>query len=275
MRAKTLEAQVQVELTQLKMHLPEIVHSGADFDQQTGSKLGLKGPGERSTELRRRYIEKRVKTLEEKLENIKKHRSEIRKRRKKSNIPIVSIVGYTNAGKSTLINALTSSNAYVEDKLFATLDSLSRLGEVKDGLYAIFVDTIGFIRDLPPQLIYSFHATLEEILDSWIIIHLVDVSDELFENKMEVVLETLKELGVKDIPILTVFNKIDKLDEEILNDLRTQYKDAVFISASNGININGLRETISSMLEGFIIKQKLFLPLIKWMSLMVFTAILM
>lgn len=260
MRAKTLEAQVQVELTQLKMHLPEIVHSGADLDQQTGSKLGLKGPGERSTELRRRYIEKRIKTLEEKLVNIKKHRSEIRKRRKKSNIPIVSIVGYTNAGKSTLINALTSSNAYVEDKLFATLDSLSRLGEVKNGLYAIFVDTIGFIRDLPPQLIYSFHATLEEILDSWIIIHLVDASDELLENKMEVVLETLQELGVKDIPILTVFNKIDKLDEETLNDLKKQYKDAVFISASNNINIDELREAIASMMEGFIIKQKLFLP---------------
>lgn len=259
-RARTMEAKLQVELTQLKMRLPEIVHSEVDLDQQTGSELGLKGPGERKTEIKRRYIERRIQLLEKKLESIKKHRYEVRKRRKKSNIPIISIAGYTNAGKSTLLNALTSSEAYVEDKLFATLDTLSRVGEVKEGLNAIFVDTIGFIRNLPPQLIYSFRSTLEEILDSWIIIHLVDVSDPQFREKMDVVLETLKDLGAKDIPIITVFNKIDKIDPSSLSYLKTIYKDAVFISASLGIGIDELKEKLYESLKNLIIQQKILIP---------------
>ncbi|MGC9099867.1 MAG: GTPase HflX [Caldisericum sp.] len=260
MRAKSTEAKLQVELSQLKMRLPEIVHEEVDMDQQTGSEIGLKGPGERRTELKRRYIAKRIQILEKKLEEIKKHRFEMRKRRTKSNIPIISIVGYTNAGKSTLLNALTKSEAYVEDKLFATLDSLSRLGEIKQNISAIFVDTIGFIRDLPPQLIYAFRSTLEEILDSWIIIHLIDITDPLFREKMEIVLKTLKELGVEDIPIITVFNKIDKIDIESLDYLQSIYKDAIFISAKEGLGIDKLKEKIVSMLKELIVKVKIILP---------------
>ena len=260
MRARTNEAKLQVELSRLKMRLPEIVHSEVNLDQQTGSEIGLKGPGERKTELKRRYIERRIQILEKKLEEIKKHRFEVRKRRTKSNIPIISIVGYTNAGKSTLLNALTSSDAYVEDKLFATLDSMARLGEVKQNISAIFVDTIGFIRDLPPQLIYAFHSTLEEILDSWIIIHLVDISDVLFREKIDVVLSTLKELGASNIPTITVFNKIDKVDSETLNYLASIFKDAVFISAKSGVNIDKLKEKIASMLQELIVRVKIILP---------------
>jgi GTP-binding protein HflX len=159
-----------------------------------------------------------------------------------------------------LLNALTSSDAYVEDKLFATLDSMARLGEVKQNISAIFVDTIGFIRDLPPQLIYAFHSTLEEILDSWIIIHLVDISDALFREKIDVVLSTLKELGVSNIPTITVFNKIDKIDSETLNYLASIFKDAVFISAKSGVNIDKLKEKIASMLQELIVRVKIILP---------------
>lgn len=260
MRARTNEAKLQVELTQLKMRLPEIVHSDVNLDQQTGSLVGLKGPGERKTELRRRYIEKRIQMLEKKLEQIRKHRFEIRKRRKKSNIPIISIVGYTNAGKSTLINVLTHSNAYVEDKLFATLDSLARVGKI-EGLPVIFVDTIGFIRDLPPQLVYAFHSTLEEILDSWIIIHLIDISDPLFREKIDVILKTLKELGINDsIPLITVFNKIDNIEEGTIEYVKHVYNDAIFISALNGINLDILKEEIYKTLKGLIKRVKLFIP---------------
>lgn len=260
MRARTTEAKIQVELSRLKMRLPEIVHEEVNLDQQTGSEIGLKGPGERKTELKRRYISKRIQTLEKKLQEIKKHRAEIRKKRVKSSIPIISIVGYTNAGKSTLLNALTSSEAYVEDKLFATLDSMSRLGEIKQNVVAIFVDTIGFIRDLPPQLIYAFHSTLEEILDSWIIIHLVDVSDPLFRQKMDVVLSTLKDLGASNIPMITVFNKIDRIEEDAIKYLSSYYKDAVFISAKNGIGLDKLKLKLEDMLKELIVQVKIVLP---------------
>lgn len=262
-RAKTLEAKLQVELSQLKMRLPEIVHSDVDLDQQTGSMLGLKGAGERKTEIKRRYIENRIKVLENKLEEIKKHRFEVRKKRKKGNIPIVSIVGYTNAGKSTLLNILTASNALVEDKLFATLDTLARVGDIKEGLTAIFVDTIGFISNLPPQLVYSFRSTLEEILDSWLIIHVIDVSDSQFRTKMDVVLETLNDLGVHDIPIITVFNKIDLVDQNTIQYLQKSFPSAVFISALKNVGIDKLKDTIFMALKDLVITSKIFIPFSK------------
>ncbi len=262
-RAKTLEAKLQVELSQLKMHLPEIVHSDVDLDQQTGSMFGLKGAGERKTEIKRRYIEKRIKVLENKLEEIKKHRFEVRKKRKKGNIPIVSIVGYTNVGKSTLLNILTASKALVEDKLFATLDTLARVGDIKEGLTAIFVDTIGFISNLPPQLVYSFRSTLEEILDSWLIIHVIDVSDSQFRVKIDVVLETLNDLGVHDIPIITVFNKIDLVDPNTIQYLQKSFPSAVFISALKNVGIAKLKDTIFTALKDLVITSKIFIPFSK------------
>jgi GTP-binding protein HflX len=259
-RAKTSEGKLQVELSELRMKLPEIVHADINLDQQTASLIGLKGPGERKTELKRRYIEKRIQILEGKLGLIKKQREGRRKRRLRSNIPIVAIAGYTNSGKSTLMNRLTSGGAYVENMLFATLDTLVRIGDVGGGYNVIFIDTIGFIRDLPHTLIYAFHSTLEEILDAWIIIILVDVSDQDFIDKLSTVKETIKELGGENIPQLIVFNKIDKISSEKLDIIKEQHKDATFISALTGTGIDELKANIKSVFEKSFVKVRLFIP---------------
>jgi len=261
MRAKTGEGKLQVELSELRMKLPEIVHDDINLDQQTASLIGLKGPGERKTELKKRYIEKRIQILEEKLDSIKKQREARRKRRLRSNIPIVAIAGYTNSGKSTLMNRLTDAGAYVENRLFATLDTLVRVGNVVGDYKVIFIDTIGFIRDLPHTLIYAFHSTLEEILDAWIAIILVDASDQDFNEKLNTVKETIKELGGENITQLIVFNKIDKISSEKLDTLKLQYKNALFISALSGRGIDELKASIRSILEKSFVQIKLFIPM--------------
>jgi len=261
MRAKTGEGKLQVELSELRMKLPEIVHDDINLDQQTASLIGLKGPGERKTELKKRYIEKRIQILEEKLDSIKKQREARRKRRLRSNIPIVAIAGYTNSGKSTLMNRLTDAGAYVENRLFATLDTLVRVGNVVGDYKVIFIDTIGFIRDLPHTLIYAFHSTLEEILDAWIAIILVDASDQDFNEKFNTVKETIKELGGENITQLIVFNKIDKISSEKLDTLKLQYKNALFISALSGKGIDELKASIRSILEKSFVQVKLFIPM--------------
>ena len=261
MRAKTGEGKLQVELSELRMKLPEIVHTDINLDQQTASLIGLKGPGERKTELKKRYIEKRIQILEEKLDSIKKQREARRKKRLRSNIPIVAIAGYTNSGKSTLMNRLTDAGAYVENRLFATLDTLVRVGNVGGGYKVIFIDTIGFIRDLPHTLIYAFHSTLEEILDAWIAIILVDASDQDFNEKLNTVKETIKELGGENITQLIVFNKIDKISSEKLDTLKLQYKNALFISALSGEGIDELKASIRSILEKSFVQIKLFIPM--------------
>ena len=261
MRAKTGEGKLQVELSELRMKLPEIVHDDINLDQQTASLIGLKGPGERKTELKKRYIEKRIQILEEKLDSIKKQREARRKRRLRSNIPIVAIAGYTNSGKSTLMNRLTDAGAYVENRLFATLDTLVRVGNVVGDYKVIFIDTIGFIRDLPHTLIYAFHSTLEEILDAWVAIILVDASDQDFNEKFNTVKETIKELGGENITQLIVFNKIDKISSEKLDTLKLQYKNALFISALSGKGIDELKASIRSILEKSFVQIKLFIPM--------------
>ena len=261
MRAKTGEGKLQVELSELRMKLPEIVHDDINLDQQTASLIGLKGPGERKTELKKRYIEKRIQILEEKLDSIKKQREARRKRRLRSNIPIVAIAGYTNSGKSTLMNRLTDAGAYVENRLFATLDTLVRVGNVVGDYKVIFIDTIGFIRDLPHTLIYAFHSTLEEILDAWVAIILVDASDQDFNEKFNTVKETIKELGGENITQLIVFNKIDKISSEKLDTLKLQYKNALFISALSGRGIDELKASIRSILEKSFVQVKLFIPM--------------
>jgi GTP-binding protein HflX len=261
MRAKTGEGKLQVELSELRMRLPEIVHADINLDQQTASLIGLKGPGERKTELKRRYIEKRINVLENKLESIKKQREGRRKKRVRSNIPIVAITGYTNSGKSTLMNKLTDASAYVENMLFATLDTLVREGDIGGDCRVLFTDTIGFIRDLPHALIYAFHSTLEEIIDAWIILILVDVSDSDFPEKLDTVQKTIGELGGENIPQLIIYNKIDKITHEQLNFLKAEYKDAIFISALKGEGVNELKDAIRSIIERSFVKVKIFIPL--------------
>ena len=261
MRAKTKEGKLQVELSELKMHLPEIVHSGIYMDQQVGSEIGLKGPGEKKTELKRRYIEKRIKILEEKLREIKKQRELRRKKREKNNIPIIAFVGYTNSGKSTLLNRMIGGeDAYVEDMLFSTLDTLVREGEIDEQTKVLFVDTIGFIRDLPPTLIYAFHSTLEEILDAWIIIHIVDVSVPSFKDRMDSVQFTINELKASKIPRILVFNKIDKLDIERRSFLQKRYNNAVLISALTGEGINDLKRKLKDEISKLYLRVSLLIP---------------
>ncbi|MGC8721173.1 MAG: GTPase HflX [Caldisericaceae bacterium] len=260
-RAKTAEGKIEVELSELKMRLPEIVHSDTNLDQQTASLMGLKGPGERKTELKRRYIEKRIQSLEDKLKVIKKNREERRKKRKKSGVPLVAIVGYTNSGKSTIMNRLSSVNdAYVEDMPFATLDTLVRDTDFGDNFHVLLIDTIGFIRDLPHSLIYSFHSTLEEILDAWLLLNVTDISDANFPEKMQTVAETVEELGAKDIPVINVFNKTDKVSEDTLNELKCKFKDAVFVSALKGDGISDLKSAIESMLGKSLVRENIFIP---------------
>jgi GTP-binding protein HflX len=261
MRAKTKEGKLQVELSELKMHLPEIVHSGIYMDQQVGSEMGLKGPGEKKTELKRRYIEKRIKILEEKLREIKKQRELRRKRRKKSNIPIIALVGYTNSGKSTLLNCLLGEkDAYVEDMLFSTLDTLVREANLDEQTKVLFVDTIGFIRDLPPTLIYAFHSTLEEILDAWVIVHVVDASVPDFVDKMNSVLTTINELKASSIPRVLVFNKIDLLDKEKLTALKNRYRDAIFISALHCARTQDLKKKLKEEISRLYVMANLLIP---------------
>ena len=263
MRAKTREGKLQIELSELKMRLPEIVHSKSYLDQQVGSEIGLKGPGEKMTEVKRRYVEKRIKVLEKKLRVIALQRALRRKRRRKSNIPVIAIVGYTNSGKSTLLNQLTRSNAYTENMLFSTLDTLVREGNIDDETKVLFVDTIGFIRDLPPTLIYAFHSTLEEILDAWIIIHVVDISVPDFRKKIDSVLITLNKLKAADIPRVLVFNKIDKISYEELLRYKRLFKEAIFISALNGKGLDELKEKLRKELSLLFVRRTLLIPYTK------------
>ena len=261
-RAKTAEGKLQVELSELRMRLPEIVHSDTNLDQQTASLMGLKGPGERKTELKRRYIEERINILEDKLKLIKKNREERRKKRRKSGVPLAAIIGYTNSGKSTIINKLSSlGDAYVENMPFATLDTLVRDADFGDNFHVLLIDTIGFIRELPHPLIYAFHSTLEEILDAWLLLNITDISDANFTDKIETVSETVKELGADNIPMIMVFNKIDKVSEERLNEIKSRFKSAVFISALKGEGLVELKNAIELSLGKSLVIEKMFLPL--------------
>lgn len=208
-RARTKEGKLQVELAQQKYRLPRLVGMGVTLSRLGGG-IGTRGPGETKLETDKRHIRSRISTLENELEELKKHREFSRKRRKKDNLLCVAIVGYTNAGKSTLINALTDSNVFAEGKLFATLDTTSRGLELPDGRNILITDTVGLIRRLPHHLIEAFKSTLEEASSSDLILNVVDVSSNEFEEHIEVTNNLLNELGCNEIPKITVFNKCDK-----------------------------------------------------------------
>lgn len=208
-RARTKEGKLQVELAQQKYRLPRLAGMGVTLSRLGGG-IGTRGPGETKLETDKRHIRSRISTLENELEELKKHREFSRKRRKKDNLLCVAIVGYTNAGKSTLINSLTDSNVFAEDKLFATLDTTSRGLELPDGRNILITDTVGLIRRLPHHLIEAFKSTLEEASSSDLILNVVDVSSNEFEEHIEVTNNLLNELGCNEIPKITVFNKCDK-----------------------------------------------------------------
>lgn len=209
-RARTAAGKLQVELAQLKYSLPRILGQGLVLSRLGGG-IGTRGPGETKLEVDRRRIRRRIHDIEGEIERLKKERLLHRERRRAARIPVAALVGYTNAGKSTLLNALTGADVFAEDKLFATLDPTTRSLRLADGREILVTDTVGFIQKLPHTLVQAFHATLEEVVEAGLLLHVVDVSNEAAEFQIEAVTEALKELGAAEKPMLYVLNKLDRL----------------------------------------------------------------
>ena len=246
-RAKTKEAMTQVELAQLQYLLPRLTRQWTHLSKQYGG-VGTKGPGEQQIETDRRAIRTRISHLKQKLQRISKEREEQRKGRRE--LPRVAMVGYTNAGKSTLLRSLSGATVLVEDRLFATLDTTVRKVDLGPAKTILLSDTVGFIRKLPPHLLASFRSTLAEAAESDILLHVVDLSHPHFEDQIAVVNDLLDEIGAAGKPTVTVFNKIDKLkDRSIISDVAREHESSVFISAERGINISGLTEKLLQLLN--------------------------
>ena len=247
MRAKSGEGKLQVELAQLKYRLPRLRGLGNELSR-TGAGIGTRGPGESRLENDRRHIRRRISALEQQIKELKKHRSLIRERREKDGVVTAALVGYTNAGKSTLLNLLTGSDVFAEDKLFATLDPTSRAIVLEDNRKILLVDTVGFIRKLPHNLIEAFKSTLEEAVVADILIHVIDASNEERDNHISVVESVLAEIGASDKPVIGVFNKCDKTDEELI--INNKYDANVCISAKYNKNTDKLITAISEVAPG-------------------------
>lgn len=247
-RAVTKEGKIQVELAQLRYRAVRLVGLGSSLSRLGGG-IGTRGPGEKKLEMDRRLIKERISQLKKELEHVKKHRELLREGRKKDRVMTAAIVGYTNAGKSTLLNTLTDAGVLSEDKLFATLDPTTRLLELDGGQRIYLTDTVGFIRKLPHHLIEAFKSTLEEAKYADVILHVVDASNPQVEEQMFIVYETLRELGVKDKTIVTLFNKQDRLaGNEILRDFKADY--VLKISARTGLGLDELKNTLEKILIG-------------------------
>jgi GTP-binding protein HflX len=231
-RAHSRDGKIQVELAQLKYLLPRLIEKNTAMSRLTGG-IGGTGPGETKLEINRRRVRDKIHRLEEGLKNIQKGRNTRRSSREKAGLPVVSIVGYTNAGKSTLLNALTNSSVLVEDRLFATLDPKSSRLRFPRDTEAVITDTVGFIRNLPKELFAAFRATLEELHEADVLLHLIDVSNPEFEEHIVAVEKILEELGIAAKPTIRVFNKEDRIaDKELLATLCRRF-DAIAVSALN------------------------------------------
>lgn len=246
-RASTSEGKIQVELAQLKYRQTRLTGFGTALSRLGGG-IGTRGPGEKKLEMDRRLIKSRIAQLNRELKEVKRHREITRGQRKKSRIPVAAIVGYTNAGKSTLLNKLTGAEILAENKLFATLDPTTRGLKLSGGQEILLTDTVGFIRKLPHHLVEAFKSTLEEAKYADIILHVVDSANPQVDEQMFAVYETLRNLKVGDKPVITVFNKQDRMDrEETLRDFQADY--TVKISAKTGEGLPELLETIEAVLR--------------------------
>lgn len=256
--AHTSEGMLQVELAQYEYYLPRLTGQWTHLERQAGGGggragstggVGLRGPGETQLEVDKRAIRKRIAQLKKELEKVREHRMRYRAQRKRSRIPTVALVGYTNAGKSTLLNKITKSDVYVADQLFATLDPTTRRVELPGGYQALFTDTVGFIQKLPTTLVEAFHATLEEITESDLLLHVVDISHPNALNQFESVQETLDELGAHHIPVITALNKVDQLrNPASAREVVSGMSKAVTVSALDGTGLKDLLRVIQEEL---------------------------
>jgi len=260
-RAQTKEAVLQVALARMQYSLPRLTRAWTHLSRQRGGGTGARGQGETQLEADRRMINDRIAITKKELKEVIKHRHVQRAKRVRRPVPTVSIVGYTNAGKSSLLNKLTQSDALAEDKLFATLDPTTRRLDLDKSQHVLLTDTVGFVRRLPHRLVDAFKATLEEAVVADLLIHLVDASNPEFESHFETTESVLTEIGAVDNPKLLVFNKIDCLENsETLDRLKLIHKDALFISAATGEGLETLKENISSILNAKLTLSKIIIP---------------
>jgi GTP-binding protein HflX len=271
--ARTREGRLQVELAQLEYRLPRLAGSSGTFSRQAGGSrsagaagvggaIGVRGPGETKLEIDRRRIRSRISELKEEIEEVRKQRAIYRSRRSAQAIPVIAVVGYTNAGKSTLFNALTESHVLAENKLFATLDPVTRHVVLPGNQEALFTDTVGFIQKLPTKLIAAFRATLEEVIDADILLEVVDVSHDNAIEQSETVNEILEELEAADKPRVTALNKIDLLDDPEELDI-TLYPNAVPVSALHSTGLEALREKLAQVLAESMDRVQVVIPFTK------------
>ncbi len=258
--AQTHEGKLQVELAQHEYLLPRLAGQWSHLERLGGG-IGTRGPGESQLETDRRLINKKIQKLKKQLEDVKKHRMLYRQQRRKSGIPVVALVGYTNSGKSTLLNALSKAGVLAEDKLFATLDPTTRRIRLPDGSMVLLSDTVGFIRKLPPTVVSAFRATLEELTEAAVLLHVVDFSSESAAEQCDVVEGILKELEISDKPVITVLNKIDLLldsgkkwseDEALVffkDQIKNDNENAIIISAEKGWGIKNLMQKVNKVLK--------------------------
>lgn len=258
MRAQTFEGKLQVELAQMLDQLPRMVDAWLGSLSRQGGGIGTRGPGETALEMDRRRIRDRVKVIKKQLETVRANRSQHRASRKRNKIPSFALIGYTNTGKSTLLNALTHSNVLAKDQVFATLDPTTRKVHLPDGPNSVVTDTVGFIRRLPPQLIEAFKATLEESAEADILIHVVDLSNPQMQTQIDVVNQLIKEFGWESKPMVTVFNKVDQAPFE--KQFQVKAFPRVFVSALTGEGMDRLKRLMAEAAQALHQEVELFFP---------------
>jgi GTPase len=258
LRAQTYEGKLQVELAQMLDQLPRMVDAWMGSLSRQGGGVGTRGPGETALEMDRRRIRERVKQIRKQLEAVRSNRSQHRASRKRNKVPSFALIGYTNTGKSTILNMLTHSQVLAKDQVFATLDPTTRKVHLPEGPGAVLTDTVGFIRKLPPQLIEAFKATLEESAEADVLIHVVDLASPQMLTQMEVVNQLIKDFGWDNRPIITVFNKVDKAPFE--RQFQVKAFPRVFVSALTGEGLDRLKRMMAETVQSLHTEVELFFP---------------